>query len=95
MNEQQQIAQLRSSINAIDSLSQDGFSEISVIARLALVAMESKRGYSSVDLALALQAIWKKAEDFENCINCEAENLGCNWIDEAASRRRNAQAAQS
>ena len=39
------------------------------------------------NIALALQAIWGRANDAENCINYRAEQVGCNWRDPASERR--------
>jgi len=42
---------------------------------------------------LALRAIFSKADDIENLIGAEAEEVGCNYEDEAAERRHAARAA--
>ncbi|AST27437.1 hypothetical protein [Ralstonia pseudosolanacearum] len=79
---------LRYTINTIDAMSQSGFSEIAAIAGLALSRLETPEGYLHLeDIAYALQAIRNKARDIENCINAEAESVGCNYKD-AAQRRR-------
>jgi hypothetical protein len=79
---------LRSTIELLDALSQEGFSEISAIASLALARMETPGCYHSLgDIAYALIAIKSKAEDIENCINAEAEGVGCNHIDQSHRQR--------
>lgn len=83
-----EVDKLCNKINLMDCLSQDGFSEISSIAKLALSRLETPDGYNRIDdIANALDAIWKKADDIENCINSEAEEVGCNYTDEAQRRR--------
>jgi hypothetical protein len=80
--------QLRYTINTIDAMSQNAFSEIAAIAGLALSRLETPEGLLRLeDIAYALQAIRSKAHDIENCINAEAESVGCNYKD-AAQRRR-------
>lgn len=76
-------------ITDIDSLSQQGFGQIAAIARLALVAMESPETCRHPEyLAHAFEVIWSIAEDVQNCINAQAEEVGCNYIDPAVSRRQ-------
>lgn len=80
--------QLQAAITDIDSMSQCGFSEISAIAKLALATLETPDGYRfHENIALALRAIWGKADDIENCINYRAEQVGCNYSDPARERR--------
>lgn len=85
----EEISRLQSAITDMDALSQEGFSEIAAIARLTLRAMEapSTTTRDNEDIAQALRTIWGKADDIQNCINCEAENVGCNWMSEASKRR--------
>lgn len=86
------IAKLQSAITDIDALSQEGFSEIAGIARLALKAMERNTKHKTRDLddiVQVLNVIWGKADDMKNCINCEAENLGCSYISENTQRKIN------
>ena len=79
---------LRDTVEFIDRLSQGGFSEISAIAKLALAQLEHPDGYRHPEtIAQALNAILGKAEDVENCINSQAEGVGCNYIDDAQARR--------
>lgn len=86
--EADQIQKLRNTVNLVDCLAQGGFSQISAIARLALAQLEHPDGYRHPELiAEALNAIWYKAEEVENCINSQAEMVGCNYVDEAQRRR--------
>ncbi|HEX5806107.1 MAG TPA: hypothetical protein VFY31_07210 [Macromonas sp.] len=74
---QKQIDRMKESINLMDNFSQDGFSRIEAIARLALLAMETPEGQRDVEVyATAFEAIRAIACDMENLINCEAENSG-------------------
>lgn len=88
------IDSLSDTIRVIDSLSQEGFSEISSIARLALAALETPDGYLNPEIiAQALRAIFGKAIDIKNSINCEAEGVGCHYVDDSLRRRNAAQRA--
>src|ERR1700730_3630776 len=88
MTKKPDVKDLRNSIELMDSLSSTGLSEISAIARLALIALESPMGYQHPEIiANALRAIWGKADDIQNCINAEAESVGCNYRDELIERR--------
>lgn len=90
------VDQLRDAIQSMDGLSQEGFSEISSIARLALFRLETPDGHRHMDIiAHALRAIHGKAETIKNCINCEAEHVGCNHIDQAAIRSLDAQCRET
>ncbi len=83
-----EIDRLRSTVHDMDFLSQEGFSEISAIAKLALMAMEHPDGYRHPEIiAHALRSISGKAEDIENCINSEAEEVGCHYRDPKIERR--------
>ena len=85
-------AKLREAVNLMDCLSQDGFSEIASIAKMALAWLERPDSYGHMDnIADALKTIWGKADDVQNCINCQAEDVGANYIDENQRRRRAAQ----
>lgn len=66
-------------INTIDCLSQEGFSSIAAIASLALLAMETSPVGNTENIIQALRTIRGKARDIENCINYEAETVGCNY----------------
>ncbi|KAI3598738.1 hypothetical protein D8I24_5684 [Cupriavidus necator H850] len=82
------VKELRATVNAIDALSHEGFSEIAAIAGLAMASLETPSGCLRMeDIAHALRAIRTKADDIANCINWEAEKVGCNHKDEAQMRR--------
>ena len=82
------ILKLRNTVEFMDCLSQDGFSKIRSIARLALASLETPDGHRSVDdIADALAAIWGLAETHQGCINSEAESVGCTYVDTAQERR--------
>jgi hypothetical protein len=82
---------LREAIESMDAMSQSGFSEIAAFAGLALSRLETPEGWLNLeDIAYALQAIRSKAQDIENCINWEAEQVGCNYKDAAMCRRLDA-----
>lgn len=84
---------LRETIKNIDNLSQIGFSEIAAIANLALTALKTPDGYRHPqNIAYAFQVIRDKAQDIENCINAEAETVGCNYKDANLELRRVARA---
>lgn len=79
---------LRTAVQSIDSLSQAGFSEIATIAKFALAWLETPEGYRHTDnIAYALRAIWNTADDIQNCINVQADEVGCGHVDDAQQRR--------
>lgn len=83
-----EVQSLRDAVEVMDSLSQEGFAEISSIAKLALSALETPDGYRHMgNIVNAFKAIWGGADDIQNCINAEAEGVGCNYVDEAQGRR--------
>ena len=87
-----EVDELRAPIDLMDNLSQDGLSEITAIAKLALLSLESPDSYRHLDnIAHALKAIWSKANDTQDSINGEAERVGCNHVDKAERRRWDAQ----
>lgn len=89
-----EVQKLRNAVEYMDCLSQGGFSEIASIAKLALFSLETPDGYQHLDnIANALKAIWSKADDIQNCINSEAEQVGCNYADDNQRRRRDARHA--
>ncbi|PHV11505.1 hypothetical protein [Chitinimonas sp. BJB300] len=89
-----EIHQLRNAVKSMDRLSQDGLSEMTAIARLALAWLETPDSYQHMDnIAYALQMIWGKADDIQNSINAQAEEVGCHYVDDARHRRWNAQRA--
>jgi len=78
------IKELGDAIRMMDCLSQDGFSQISAIAKLALRSLESPNGHLHIDNVFsALEAIAGKADDIENIINSEAEGVGFHYQDAA------------
>ena len=92
MSNKHSVEKLSTAINNMDSLSQQGFSEISSIARLTIAAMESPTisvKTSNDDVLHILQVIWGIANDIENCINVEAEGVGCHYVSEATQKRIN------
>jgi hypothetical protein len=91
---QKQIDRMKESINLMDTFSQDSFSRIEAIARLALLAMETQEGQRDTEVyAAAFEVIRYMAIDTENLINCEAENSGDHYKDEAMRRRADARGA--
>jgi hypothetical protein len=79
---------LQAAVTDMDALAQQGFSEILAIAKLALAAMETPDGYRQPEtIAQALRAICGKAAAIENDINCQAEEVGCNYRNPNTSRR--------
>lgn len=84
----QEVQKLRDTIQLLDNFSQHGFSQIAAIARLTLESLKVPGAYPALDdIAYALEAICEKADYVEGCINAEAENFGCNYIDEDQRRR--------
>ena len=87
--------QLRDTIEEMDGLSQEGFTQIAAMAKLALLSFEQPDMYKNRlalgDLATLLSIIRSTATDFQNCINVTAERMGCNSVDKAQQRRLAAQ----
>lgn len=78
----------------VDSVSQDAFSRIKSLCKVALLAMEQQgRPVDMEDLAQVLKQIEQASDEAEGCINSEAESLGCNHKDQAWYRRIDARAA--
>lgn len=76
------IKELGDAIRMMDCLSQDGFSQISAIAKLALKSLQSPDGHQHIgNVFSALEAIASKADDVENIINSEAEGVGFQYQD--------------
>ncbi|MDR0273980.1 MAG: hypothetical protein LBI48_01295 [Burkholderiaceae bacterium] len=83
-----EVDKLRTAVMNMDSLSQQGCDEIAAIAGLALTCFETTEGYRRLDdVAIALGAIRRKANDTMDCINGEAEGVGCNYVDKAERGR--------
>lgn len=86
--ESDNINELRSAVNTMDYIAQKGLSEISAIAELALLALETTKPYRNPEIiAQALSAILTRSGDIENGINCEAESVGCNFKDSSSELR--------
>ena len=73
--------ELKETVKFMDRLSQEGFSEISSIAKLLLYRLETEEDFRGKDETVisVLSLIWSKAVSIENCINGAAENVGCNY----------------
>ncbi|CBJ37102.1 conserved protein of unknown function [Ralstonia solanacearum CMR15] len=85
---------LRNTVEFIDSLAQEGLSEIAAISKLALLALETEKGNADVEsLVIALRAIRSRAEQTWDSIGYEAETVGCNYGDKAMERIRDAMQA--
>lgn len=83
-----EVERLCEAIETMSILSQAGFSQIEAIAKLALSGLETPEGYKHIEIiAKAFEIIQEKALDIRNCINCAAEEVGCNYIDESQRRR--------
>lgn len=94
MNQSQMAAEIAAhaeTIRTMDGLAQDGFGRIAAMARVALLAFESEVKSQNLDaFAGVFEAIRVIAEDVENCINVEAEQVGCNYVDPVHARRGDA-----
>lgn len=89
-----ELEKLQSTITSMDCHSQNGFSEISTLAGMALDLMETEQAYLSPEtIAQVLTTIRDTAVETVNIINCEAEDVGCHYEDEAAKRRYEARRA--
>lgn len=85
---------LRSTLELVDSVSQDAFSRIKSLCTVALLAMEQQgRPVVMEDLAQILKQIRQASEEAENFINTKAESLGCNYKDQEWYRRIDARSA--
>jgi len=80
-NQSEETTQLKNAVNTMDGLSQEGFGKINGIAGLAIDALESSTRHkdTSDDVVNAFKAIAGISFDFMNCINCEAEDVGCHY----------------
>lgn len=94
MNQDQLAEKLKKhadSIQLIDCFSQQGFGRISALARVALLALESDLKVQQIEaFAGVFEEIQAIAEDMESCINVEAEEAGCNYVNPAHARRMEA-----
>ncbi|MEO8154305.1 MAG: hypothetical protein ABI605_14650 [Rhizobacter sp.] len=85
---------LRETTEYISTLAQDVLSEIECIAKLALAYLETPGGYKHPEIiAKALDSIWGRAEYIKQCISNQAEDVGCDYVDEAEIRRSRARYA--
>jgi hypothetical protein len=57
------------------------------VAMRGSMASQVYEGHDVEPVAHAMHAIWSKAADLENDINCQAGELGCGHINGAAGRR--------
>ncbi|WP_199103901.1 hypothetical protein [Aquitalea sp. ASV11] len=74
------IRDLRHAVELIDCLSQEGFGQIAAIARCAEVYIGHANDPLRQDiLATVLRAIQGRADDIQNSINLQAEDVGCSW----------------
>ncbi len=88
------IEALRETLLLVDSVSQDTFSRIKSLCKVALLAMEQHgRPLDMEDLAQVLRQIEQASDEAENCINAETETVGCNHEDKNFHRRMDARAA--
>jgi hypothetical protein len=88
MSANPEVQKLCATIINMDALSQEGFSEIASIASLALLGLEAPGGRRHIDDVInALKAIRGKAYDIKDCIDNEAENVGCKYVDKVYCRR--------
>lgn len=79
---------LQTTITDMDAFSQSGFSQIAAIAKLMMRNLEVSGGHVEImEFITLLNSIWEKAEDSKNYINCEAENVGCNYVDDVERKR--------
>lgn len=82
------IQQLREAVIEMDATSTTAFSEIAVMSKLALTLLETPKAYQDPDtLACIFSAIWCKAMDSKNLMDCEVERVGCSTQDDARQRR--------
>ena len=71
---------LKKTISEIDDQAQDGLSKISSIAHITHQLIDVKPMETLPhDIAQTLKTIQYLAEDLANSINCEAEEVGCNF----------------
>ena len=72
-------------VNFIDGLSQEGFSQIAAIANLLQKRLEQgiRHDWEWLDLHRSLGVIREKAQATEVSINIEAEAVGCDFVNES------------
>lgn len=70
-------------INSIDCMSQTQLGQISALCTAMLRAMETPGFWRHpLNVAEMLGLIKYTADDLMNCVNCVAENVGCNFVDD-------------
>jgi hypothetical protein len=82
------VKRLQSTVEDMDALSQCGFSEIEAIAKLAeewLKTPDNHRHLGTV--SAALRTIWGKAQEIQDCISGQAEDVGCHYVPEEVEGR--------
>lgn len=88
------IERLREKLLLVDSVSQDAFGRIKSLCNVALLAMEQHGHPVDIeDLAQVLKQIDQASDEAENCINSEAESVGCDFKDQKWYRRLDARDA--
>ena len=82
---------LQKACNFMDRISQEGLSQISSVASLAMCRIERGLEYpwQIEELYNALRTIRYQAQDTENAINSEAENVGCHYQEKISVIRQN------
>ena len=71
---------LRNKIEEIDAISQQGLSRVCAIANLASLVLKAPGGDKHIDdVTTALSAIRAIAVEVHDCINSQAEAVGCNY----------------
>ncbi|MDI1300613.1 MAG: hypothetical protein PSX71_01775 [bacterium] len=82
------INELSETLRNVDALSQEGFDQIASIASLILSAMDGPDTFARTEnIVNALKVIRGKAQTVRECINGEASDLGCGYIDEEMIKR--------
>jgi len=73
---------LGDTITRMDDMAQSSFQDVMSMAQEALAGLEASGGTQTHPEALAgvLRAIWGRAEQAANDINCEAEQVGRNYV---------------
>jgi hypothetical protein len=93
-NVQSDGTRLREALNRADCISQAGLDVIEMICDVSLTAMLQPEFWRSTDtIATALLAIKRTAGETRNAINCEAEQVACNFEDEKSRPRHDARQA--
>jgi len=72
------IRDLRHAVELMDCLSQEGFGQIAAMARCAEAFVDQSLTTPQPEtLRQVLRAIRGKADDIQNCINVQADEVGC------------------